>query len=83
MEPDILFLVPSDESGEFRLVAGCVCFPSSWRLAEKLGKPLTAIHGPVPGLNEQLGAPITQFLRRLEPGIAWRRENWASAVRLS
>lgn len=76
LEPDILFLMPSGESGEFHLAAGCVCFPSSWCLAEKIGKPLTAIHGPVPGLNEQLGAPIGQFLRRLEPGIAWRRENW-------
>ena len=51
LEPDILLLMPSGESGEFRLVAGCVCFPSSWCLAEKIGRPLSVIHDPVPGLN--------------------------------
>lgn len=73
-EPDLLFLTPLD--GEFRLVAGCVCFPSSWSLEEKVGRTLGEIHSPVPGLNAQLAAPITQFLHRLAPGIAWCRENW-------
>lgn len=73
-EPDLLFLRP--QGGEFQLVAGCVCFPSSWSLEEKIGKPLSDIHSPVPGLNAQLAAPINQFLHRLAPGIAWCRENW-------
>lgn len=76
LEPDILLLMPSGESSEFQLVAGCVCFPSGWCLADKIGRPLVMIHGPVPGLNQQLAGPISQFLRRMEPGIAWRRENW-------
>lgn len=73
-ESDLLFLQPQD--GEFCLVGGCVCFPSSWSLEEKMGRPLDDIHSVVPGLNEQLAAPITQFLHRLAPGIAWCRENW-------
>lgn len=75
LEPDWLLLAP-DPTGSFRLHAGCVCFPSSWSLEEKMGQPLEAIHGVVPGLNAQAGRPIAGFLQRLAPGIAWRRANW-------
>jgi hypothetical protein len=75
LEPDVVFLVP-DAAGEFRMAAACVCFPSSWSLEEKIGRPLTEIHGPVPTLNAELGGAISQFLLRMAPGIAWCRENW-------
>lgn len=74
-EPDFLLLRP-DASGRFQLVGGCVCFPSSWSLAEKIGQPLEFIHGPVPGLNAQLGRQIDTFLTKLTPGAAWLRHNW-------
>lgn len=76
LEPDVLWLQRCGDSSEFHLVAACVCFPSSWSLAEKIGKPLDVIHRPVPQLNQKLAAPIGQFLRRMEPDIAWCRENW-------
>jgi Haem-dependent oxidative N-demethylase, alpha subunit-like len=75
LEPDFLLLKP-DDTGAMKLVAGCVCFPSSWSLEEKMGRPLDFIHRVVPGLNEQLGQPIAQFLRRMTPDIAWLRANW-------
>ena len=74
-EPDFL-LLQADASTEFQLVGGCVCFPSSWSLAEKLGRSLDFIHGPVPGLNAQLGRSIDLFLNKLAPGPAWLRHNW-------
>ncbi len=74
-EPDFLLLKP-DAVGEFRLVAACVCFPSSWRLSEKIGQSLAAIHAPVPSLNPTLGKSIHQFLAKLRPGPAWLRANW-------
>lgn len=74
-EPDFLLLRP-DAAGRFQLVGGCVCFPSSWSLAEKIGHPLEFIHGPVPGLNAQLGRSIDAFLTKLTPGTAWLRHNW-------
>ncbi len=74
-EPDFLLLKP-DDAGQFRLVAACVCFPSSWRLSEKIGQPLEAIHAPVPSLNPALGKVIHQFLAKLRPGPAWLRSNW-------
>jgi hypothetical protein len=75
-EPDLLLLrSPSPESQPI-LLAGCVCFPSSWTLEEKIGHRLDAIHGPVPTLNQQFANPIQQFLARMKPGISWERINW-------
>ena len=74
-EPDFLLVAP-DISGRFVLRAGCVCFPSGWALEEKLGLPLEAIHGIVPGLNAAIGEKIQQFLGRLKPGAGWQRSNW-------
>ncbi len=50
LEPDFLLLEVGKDSSP-RLVGGCVCFPSSWSLEEKLGHPLDIIHGVVPGLS--------------------------------
>ena len=74
-EPDFL-LLECKADGVARLVAGCVCFPSSWSLAEKIGHPVEHIHGIVPGLNPALGNHIANFLNRLKPGAAWLRANW-------
>ena len=82
-EPDFLLLRP-DPEGRFQLVSACVCFPSSWALSEKMGKPLEQIHDAVPGLNEAAGKAIHTFLTRMKPGTGWLRENWglsASAER--
>ena len=71
---DLCLLVP--EAGTWVLAAGCVCFPSHWRLADKLGHPLAAVHGPVPHYADELAARVDRFLDRLAPGRgAWRR-NW-------
>jgi hypothetical protein len=74
-EPDFLLLLPQDD-GQLRLLGACVCFPSSWNLAEKIGQPLDFIHKVVPGLNQQIGPQIRTFLSRLKPGFAWLRSNW-------
>lgn len=75
LEPDILLLQPRS-NGEFHLDAAAVCFPSSWVLAEKIGRPIHEIHGVVPGLNAAIGRQIGGFLSRLRPGISWERANW-------
>jgi hypothetical protein len=78
-EPDVLFL-SADEQGRFILRGGILCFPTGWALEEKLGHPLDAIHGVVPGLNSALGSPIHQFLSKLKPGGAFFRDNWGLAA---
>lgn len=75
LEPDWVLLRP-DGDGVFRVVAGVVCFPSEWSLPEKLGLTLSAVHSPVPMLNDDLGAKIDTFLARLGHGDLWERENW-------
>lgn len=75
-EPDYVLLKQDAQTGRFHVLGGCVCFPSSWRFEEKVGRPLEVIHKPVPHLNEQLASPIHNFLSRLKPGTAWCRANW-------
>lgn len=80
LEPDIVLLKKSADE-IFRVVAGCVCFPSSWSLPEKLGLPLDRVHSVVPSLNASIGAPISRFLAKMQGGAAWERSNWGlSAV---
>ena len=78
-EPDLL-LLRRDASGEFRLVAGAVCFPSAWDLREKIGHTVEAIHAGVPTLNATLGSRIHTFLDRLPPGQTFERDNWGLAA---
>jgi hypothetical protein len=52
-----LILMRKSENG-WRLVAGSLCFPSSWSLTEKFGKPLQEIHVPVPGFGPGTRADI-------------------------
>jgi hypothetical protein len=83
IEPDIV-LLEKQEDEIFKVVAGCVCFPSSWNFAEKLGKPLHNVHEVVPDLNQSIGDPIARFLGKIQPGASWERSNWglsASAER--
>ena len=74
-EPDFL-LLKTDAGGQIRLYGGCACFPSSWRLRDKLGQPIEFIHAPVPGLNIAIGPAIQKFLQKLKPGAATLRHNW-------
>jgi len=77
-EADYL-LLKGDADSEIRLQGGCLCFPSSWRLSDKLGQPMEFIHGPVPGLNPSIGAAVHKFLATLKPGVASLRHNWGLA----
>lgn len=72
-EPDFLLV---RAAGDFPLLGGCVCFPSSWSLPDKIGRSVAAIHGEVPGLNAALGRGIDTLLGKLTPGTAWSRHNW-------
>ena len=75
VEPDWV-LLDGTASGGFHVLGGAVAFPSGWGLDDKLGRPLPAVHAPVPGLEATLGARIATFLTKLAAGAAWERENW-------
>jgi len=59
------------------LTAAVLCFPTRWRLAEKIGKPLADVHGPVPIYPQRLAAPVDRLMGRLAPGKLAARINWA------
>lgn len=75
MEADWVVL-GGDEAAGFPVRGGAVVFPSSWSLPAKVGWPLGAVHGVVPGLQAGLGGTIGTFLSRLKPGDGWERLNW-------
>ena len=57
--------------GLYRLIGGVLCFPSSWVLRDKLGRPISEVHGPVPGPQRLPSAgPSTRFSPNKFP--AWR-----------
>jgi len=58
------------------LTAASVCFPSRWRLADKIGRSVRDIHRPVPGYDDAIGAPVDQFFARLAPSRLMWRLNW-------
>jgi hypothetical protein len=76
VQEDLCLLQP-DAAGTLILTGACLCFPSRWRLADKLGRPMLAIHGPVPGLNPKIGATIDRFLLGLKAGNIYTRTNWS------
>lgn len=57
--------------------AAVLCFPSRWRLAEKIGRCLADVHGPVPLYADRLAAPVDRFMRHLRPGRIAARLNWS------
>ena len=61
---------------DVRLVAASLCFPSHWRLAEKIGGSASAIHGPVAHYREELQARVDRYLERLPAGRIAVRRNW-------
>jgi hypothetical protein len=57
---------------EHVLVAAVLCFPASWLLAEKVGRPLSAIHAPVAEYDDRLAARV----QRMFDGVQTGRPLW-------
>lgn len=73
---DFCLLLPDPASGEYRLVGAILCFPSRWLLSEKLGRPLTVIHEPVPDYGERLSRRVNRVFEALRVGRPLYRINW-------
>lgn len=72
---DDLCVMERDEHG-WRFTAGVVCFPSYWRLADKIGRHQEAVHGPVPHYADDVADRVNRFFDRLPPGRIVGRRNW-------
>jgi hypothetical protein len=70
VQQDICLL---QKRGQEHVLRGAVlCFPASWRLAEKAGKPLIGIHAPVAEYDAQLAKRV----QRLFDGVKAGRPMW-------
>lgn len=70
-----LCLMQADGAGEHRLTGAVLCFPASWTLAEKLGRPLTGIHVPVQGYAGDLARRVQRLFDMIRPGAPLWRAN--------
>jgi len=63
----------------WRLVAGALCFPSSWSLTEKFGKTMQDIHIPVPafGPGTRMAGMIERIFDNLVVELPVERYNWS------
>jgi dimethylamine monooxygenase subunit A len=75
VQEDFCLLQSSGET--YRLVAASLCAPARWRLGEKIGQPLAAVHEPVPGYSAALAQPVDRFFSALKAGRLVWRVNWS------
>lgn len=63
----------------WRLAAASLSFPSAWLLAEKFGRPMHEVHGPVPGFGEgtRNALLIERMFDNLRPEAGMIRWNWS------
>lgn len=66
------FVLMEKRGREHVLTAAVLCFPASWRLSEKAGRPLTDIHIPV----DEYDDGIARRVQRLFDGIQVGRPLW-------
>ncbi len=72
-----LILMSGDAASGCPLIAGQLCFGSSWSLDDKIGLSFLDIHEPVPQFNAQLGRPANLLMERLKLGRPVWRLNWS------
>ena len=74
---DLVVLVRAADG--WRLVEAFVAAPSAWRLDEKIGRPLGAVHAPVPGFaaGTRSDATIERMFDALRPDAPVVRRSWS------
>lgn len=75
VQEDLCILQPFDDG--YRLTAASLCAPSYWRLQDKLGRALDAIHAPVPCYDEQLSNRLNRFFQHIKVEHPVWRGNWS------
>ncbi|CAN2180368.1 Protein of unknown function DUF3445 [Candidatus Nanopelagicaceae bacterium] len=70
-------VVLSREDDEWKIVAGAVIFPSRWKLSEKIGKGMDAVHTPVPGFAQALAPFMTATFDKITADRPVWRKNWS------
>jgi hypothetical protein len=61
---------------EYHLTGGTLCFPASWTLAQKLGRPMTGIHDPVPLYDADIARRVARLFQAIRPEQPLWRMNY-------
>ncbi|MBL6078147.1 DUF3445 domain-containing protein [Belnapia sp. T18] len=75
VQEDLCIIRPAEDGAV--LEAGVVCAPTRWRITEKIGRLLMAVHAAVPFYGERLGTPVDRFMAQIKPGRVAMRVNWS------
>lgn len=74
VQEDICLL--QKEGDEHVLTAAVLCFPASWALSEKAGRPLTRIHAPVPEYDDRIATRVQRLFDGVQVGKPLWRNNY-------
>jgi hypothetical protein len=61
---------------EYDLTGAILCFPASWTLAQKIGRPMTGIHQPVEVYDAALAARVHRLMTAIRPDQPLWRMNF-------
>ena len=75
VQEDLCLMAPGDTG--YTLEAASLCFPSRWRLIDKIGKRMVDIHSPVPEYENKLARPVDRFFDNLDINKPVWRVNWS------
>lgn len=53
------------QGDEHVLVGAILCFPASWTLAQKIGRPLSGIHGPVASYDGRIATSVQRMFNAI------------------
>jgi len=71
MQADVCLMQPG--AGGHVLTGAVLCFPAGWTLAEKIGRPLPGIHGPVAEYDAALAHRVQRLFNAMRPEqVLWR-----------
>lgn len=70
-----LCLMQAGEAGH-RLTGAILCFPASWTLAQKLGRPLLSIHESVAPYTDDVGRRVQRMFDAIRPDQPLWRMNY-------
>ncbi|APZ54444.1 heme-dependent oxidative N-demethylase family protein [Salipiger abyssi] len=75
VQEDLCLLEKRPGSDEHVLTGAVLCFPAGWRLAEKMMRPLTAIHIPIPEYDDGIAKRVQRLFDGVQPGRPLMRFN--------
>ncbi len=70
------FCVLTKQGNEHVLQAAALCFPASWRLEDKIGKPMVAIHEPVDNYSGVMAKKVQNMFDLMRPEQPLWRANF-------